>query len=192
MRLTRRRFTVGWLIIDVAILVATSAIEMNVFYWSSDLVSEHGDAEDYILAEAWTVWASIQLPILRARQAACQRGRAAPTPPHLGCPGFKALAAASRTSCCARTALWRTSISARPARAVCIRGLVAATALRSAMSISAEHSAIEKRVALCFFCVDGFTWEFYSTDRHAVMRVFEHVGQVLELPVLRYRGKRRW
>lgn len=37
------------------------------------------------------------------------------------------------------------------------------------------YAAIEKQVSLCFFCVDGFSWEFYSKDQGAVTQVFEHV-----------------
>jgi hypothetical protein len=33
-------------------------------------------------------------------------------------------------------------------------------------------------VRLCFFCVDGMWWEFYSKDQTAVSRVFERVSGI--------------
>jgi hypothetical protein len=56
------------------------------------------------------------------------------------------------------------------------------------------YTAVEKRVTLCFFCVDGLSWECYSNDRQAVTRVFEHVGRMdgvgLERAYFMDRGKR--
>jgi hypothetical protein len=37
------------------------------------------------------------------------------------------------------------------------------------------YTAIERRVTLCFFCVDGFSWEVYCQDRAAVTQVFESI-----------------
>jgi hypothetical protein len=42
----------------------------------------------------------------------------------------------------------------------------------------AYYGAIEKLVRLCFFCVDGMWWEFYSKDQTAVSRVFERVSGI--------------
>jgi hypothetical protein len=56
------------------------------------------------------------------------------------------------------------------------------------------YATIERRVSLCFFCVDGFSWEFYCKDQEAVTQVFEHVrrmkGVKLELGRLRDRDER--
>jgi hypothetical protein len=62
------------------------------------------------------------------------------------------------------------------------------------LSVLAYFTAIEQRVSLRFFCADGFSWEFYSPDGHAVMQIFEHAksleGVNLGRAVLEDRGRR--
>src|SRR5271165_458219 len=57
------------------------------------------------------------------------------------------------------------------------------------------YSVIEHEVELCFFCVDGFSWEFYCHNDSAITAVFEHVSRMegvrLARGRLRYRDQIR-
>ncbi len=64
MWLPRPRFTVRSLMIAVAIAAVLIAVEISVFAYSKNLVSDYGDGKDYIPGEAWAVWAIIQIPVL--------------------------------------------------------------------------------------------------------------------------------
>lgn len=52
------------------------------------------------------------------------------------------------------------------------------------------YEAIERLVALCFSCVDGFSWEVYGQDQ-AVTAVFEHLAHMEGVEVARGQLRRR-
>jgi hypothetical protein len=47
------------------------------------------------------------------------------------------------------------------------------------------YGAIERLVPLCFFCIDGLSWEVYGQDRAAVLEAVEHISRMEGVEVAR-------